>query len=352
MRVEAEAMISQLAKRLGVAIGTALVIPPLTRSLLRNHGLIFMLHRFHLPDLGVDGHDPAALRTSLAYLRRRRYELVSLEELLRRLSSGPSRARGAIAFTIDDGYFDQAAIAGPAFAEFDCPVTTFVTTGFLDRMLWFWWDRIAYVFNHTRARAVRAPLGEQTLEYRWNSPRECKQAVFDFTHRCKEVPDQVKNRAILDLATEAGVALPSAAPPEFAPMTWDDLRACERRGMSFGPHTVTHPVLARTPDRQSEAEIMESWERLKAEAAAPVGVFCYPNGQPRDFGEREYATLARVGIIGSVVGTPGYAHRGAFVNGGSGRFQIPRYHWPDELTLVRRYATGFERMRQVVFGGA
>ena len=345
-------MISQLAKRLGVAIGTALVIPPLTRSLLRDHGLIFMLHRFHLPDLGVEGQDLAALRASLEFLRRYRYELVSLEELLRRLSSTPSRARGAIAFTIDDGYFDQAAIAGPAFAEFDCPVTTFMTTGFLDRTLWFWWDRIAYVFGQTNARAIHSRLGEQSVEYRWSNAAERGRAAMDFTHRCKGVPDEVKHRAIEDLATEAGVALPSDPPPAFAPMTWDQLRACEGHGMTFGPHTVTHPVLSRTSDARSEAEIADSWERLRAEATAPVKVFCYPNGQPGDFGEREYATLARVGMLGSVVGTPGYVHRGAFANGSSSRFQIPRYPWPDELALVRRYATGFERMRQVVFGGA
>lgn len=48
------------------------------------------------------------------------------------------------------------------FAEFDCPFTTFLTTGFLDRTLWFWWDRIEYVFCH----AVRRERpGFNYLEY-------------------------------------------------------------------------------------------------------------------------------------------------------------------------------------------
>lgn len=41
-----------------------------------------------------------------------------------------------------------------------------------------------------------------------------------------------------------------------------------------------------------------------------------------------------------------------FVNAGFAPFQIPRYHWPREVTLVRRYSTGLERIRQIVFGGA
>ncbi len=28
-------------------------------------------------------------------------------------------------------------------------------------------------------------------------------------------------------------------------MSWDQARLCEERGMTFGPHTVTHPILSR-----------------------------------------------------------------------------------------------------------
>src|SRR4051812_41525240 len=85
---------------------------------------IFMLHRFAVPDLGLPGHDPEALRRNLAYLRKARYNLISLEEMFRRLHLGEPVKR-AVAFTIDDGYFDHAEIAAPIFAEFDCPVTFF-----------------------------------------------------------------------------------------------------------------------------------------------------------------------------------------------------------------------------------
>ena len=71
---------------------------------------------------------------------------------------GPPLNR-AVAFTIDDGYVEQATVAAPVFAEFDCPVTTFVTSGFLDRALWFWWDQIEYVFapdNPLYAKLVAA----------------------------------------------------------------------------------------------------------------------------------------------------------------------------------------------------
>ena len=59
-------------------------------------------------------------------------------------------------------------------------------------------------------------------------------------------------------------------------MTWDEARAAERNGMSFGPHTVTHPVLSQTTDDCLVQELGGSWQRLKDELANPVPVFCFP----------------------------------------------------------------------------
>lgn len=340
-------MITRLAKRVALNLSAAMSSPVLGRRLLRDRGVILMLHRFHDPELKVGEQDTARLRTSLAWLRREGYPLLDLDVLLRGLASGDARVSGGIAFTIDDGYADQARLGAPVFAEFDCPVTTFVSTGFLDRTLWFWWDRIAWTFANTRARQLRVTLGDQTLAYAWSGTAERDAAALDFTWKCKAVPDAVKLAAITVLATEAGVALPDQAPPEYAPMSWDELRQCETRGMTFGPHTVTHPLLARADDAQADFEIGESWRRLSAEARKPSQVFCYPNGQPGDYGEREYRSLRAHGLFAAVVGTPGYAHAAMVRGEGTERFRVPRYNWPDDDRALAKYASGMERLGEL-----
>jgi hypothetical protein len=158
-------------------------------SLMESRATIFMLHRFRDDARGVLGHDPEPMRADLEYLRRHRYEILDLEELLRRLGGDGPSVRRAIAFTIDDGYADQAAVAGPLFAAYDCPVTTFVTTGFLDGQLWFWWDRIEYAFLHGKRKAVRVELGGSSLDYDLGSEEARRKAQDDFTERCKRVRD-------------------------------------------------------------------------------------------------------------------------------------------------------------------
>jgi peptidoglycan/xylan/chitin deacetylase (PgdA/CDA1 family) len=287
----------------------------------------------------------------LAYLRKKRYNLVSLEDLLRSLVKGTIRPR-TVAFTIDDGYFEQATVGAPVFAEFDCPVTTFLTSGFLDGSLWFWWDQIEYVFRNATRRELQTTLGPAELKYRWDNERARGEAQASFTAICKDAADEIKIDGIRFLAQQAGVELPKQPPPQYAPMTWDLARACEQRGMTFGPHTVTHPILSRTTDEQSTWEISHSWERLRAELFHPVPIFCYPNGKLSDFGPRELETLIKIGMIGGVTGVEGYAGPEAFRDSSAARFKIPRFGCRNALPYVVQCASGFERFKQLLRGRA
>ena len=341
-------------KRLGrsAIVSTSNVLPNLLRN--SDIGVIFRLQRFPDPTLRYEApQNVDALREMLKYLRRQRFDLVSLATLIERANAGQP-LRGAIAFTIDDGYRDHATIGARVFAEFDCPVTTFITTGFVDRKLWLWWDKIEYVFHHTTRRSLSVAIGEDNpaLRLTWNSARDRAAAQYTVTEACKRVSETGKNVAILALANTAEVELPLQAPEIYSPMSWAEARQCEQIGMAFGPHTVTHPILANTSDEQSAFEIEESWRRLSAEVKQPVPVFCYPDGQPTHFGEREVSTIARVGLRGAVVGSVGYA-RGKTIRGELSRFRIRRFAMPGDLdgfADLIQYVTGIERIKESVRG--
>jgi len=311
---------------------------------------IFMLHRFPVPELGVAGHDLAALRRNLAYLRKQRYDLISLEEMFRRFREGTPLKR-AIAFTIDDGYFDHARIGGPVFAEFDCPATTFVTTGFLDGKIWLWWDKLTTIFEGTRRRELRARIGGEVKVYRLD-PETRAAACVDLQLLCQDASEADRLACVEELGREADVEVPASPPPRFAPLSWDEARQLEKGGMSFGPHTVTHPVLSSAPDSQAEFEIVESWKRLSAEVSRPVPVFCYPAGRMGDFGEREISVIRQLGLWGAVIGRPGRIAPAALRDSGPAPFRVPRFGYLDSLPHLMQCICGLEtlkaRFREVV----
>jgi peptidoglycan/xylan/chitin deacetylase (PgdA/CDA1 family) len=324
-----------------------LALPGFTEALAaltNTRATIFMLHRFSVPELGVTGHAPAALRRTLAHLRKERYNLLPLYELFQRLRNQEPLKR-AIAFTIDDGYFDHAQVAGPVFADFDCPVTTFLATGFIDGETWFWWDKLTYIFEKTRRDTLRACVGNQELVYRLDSNQARLECCWDLNVRCQDAPEADRLACVSKLSSEADVELPARPPAQFAPLSWEEARAAERRGMTFGPHTVTHPVLSTAGDTQAEAEIKQSWMRLTDELRRPVPIFAYPNGRWKDFGEREIGILRRLGFSGALAGQPGHLHPSQFRDVTTVPYRVPRFGYSDSLHDVLQCVSGLESVK-------
>jgi peptidoglycan/xylan/chitin deacetylase (PgdA/CDA1 family) len=312
-----------------------------------NCATVFMMHRFTHKDRGIVGLDPQQLRKGLDYLRRNNYEFLSLTDLFDRLNGNGVGLNGAVVFTIDDGYIDNAEIAAPVFAEFDCPVTTFVTTGFLDGTLWMSWNKIEFIFLKTARQSLEVCAGGETVRYALNDNGNKLSAQDDFIERCKLLEDEEKLKAIASLADNAEVDLPESPPAMYAPMTWDDARACEKRGMTFGPHSVSHPILSRTTSERAEWEITESWDRLRAEMQNPVPVFCYPNGQFSDFGPREIGIFRKLGLSGAVICAPGFAEPPSGKDN-DWPLKVRRLSYPETLSDLIQYVSGIERCKLMV----
>lgn len=304
---------------------------PALRTLGRGLVSIFTLHRFADPELSVVGHDPAALRDHLAYLRRHRYRLLSLTDVIRELEEGGGGGAPAVAFTVDDGYGGFAPIAAPIFAEFDCPVTLFLTTGFVDGLLWFWWDRVTYLFQHTRCCSLVVDLESQARSYRWSTPGERSRVQQDVLCRLEWLDGLEREATLARLSRQLDVELPASPPPAFAPISWDEVRRTAKLGVTFGPHTVTHPILSLATDEACRWEIEESYRRVRQETDAWVPIFCYPNGEPRAFGQRELEATQRVGFRAALTTVRDYAAaRHLRTHRALGRFALPRFPYPDD----------------------
>ena len=321
------------------APGVARMLAGLTET----SATIFMLHRFAVPELSIEGHPPQTVRAILAALRKRRFEPISLHDLFRKLKHGEPLRR-AVAFTIDDGYFDHARVAAPIFAEFDCPVTIFAVSGFLDGKIWLWWDQLSYILTRTRRTALTARLAGDEILYVLDSMESRRRCATDLSLRCQDALQADRLACVADLSREADVELPAAPPPEFAPLTWDEARQLERKGIAFGPHSVTHPVLSSTSADHAASEIAESWVRLRAEIQHPVPVFSYPHGRRRDYGEREMAEVQRLGLLGAVT-----AHLDGF-HPRSYRlppaiYRVPRFGFTDDLLAVLQCVSGVEAVK-------
>jgi len=304
-----------------------------------------MLHRFADRERGNDGLDPAIVRTDLAYLRREGYELVSLLELVRRLRERDSRLGKTVAFTVDDGYADFASVGVGVFAEFDCPVTMFVVTGVVDSGGWYWWDRLAVAISLTHLNRIDVEVGPGRFSAALGTRELDRRAATGLAEIAKRVPDVERRRVLLEVERLLEVELPERAPAEFGPMTWDQIRACEHQSVSFGSHTVTHPVMSQLDDASARREIEDSWLRLRTETSAAIPAFCYPNGGVADISAREPAILRTLGFDIAMTATTGHASVSAWHSSPDSPFLVPRFGYNGNPALFKQIVTGVLRAR-------
>lgn len=230
---------------------------------------------------------------------KRNCEIIGLEDLtevLYGLECGrPSfRARNRFAMiTFDDGYRDNFEYAFPVLKSNGVPAVFFITTGFLDRGSPGWWDEISWMVRSSTRTAIdmSAWLGDIT------SIDPGREAAIQKLVQCYYGLDTEGSGRFLEcLAAETGTG---RAPAEIAAelwMNWDQVREMRDGGMSFGAHTVTHPVLATRTAEEQSFEICESKLRLEQELGDPVTALSYPVGRRDSFDQTTRTALSHHGI--------------------------------------------------------
>lgn len=305
----------------------------------RDYVPVFMLHRMECQDLGVEGHEPSLIRESLAFLRKKKFNFVTIDDVARATVSGSSLPPNSVAFTLDDGYSDQVDIAADIFSEFDCPATYYVSTGFIDGELWYWNDKIEYIVDNCPPKKLSKLYNLYPhLNLNGKSKDQVKTIITEDAtlNSLKDMEAKTSNTA-----TRLGIELPFSAPEKYKPTTWDKLKQLEARGMGVGAHTYSHCILSRESDKTAKFEIERSTNDLKNNISRPSKVFCYPVGRVQDFGQREENYVRELGYISATSSIPGAVNTKARDE----IFAIPRFSFPDTKEDFFQYATWIESFK-------
>ena len=244
----------------------------LYRYLNRDRLRILTSHRF-------SGECRPRLEARCAHLRRH-YNVVSMDQVSAWLWHGTPLPPNAVALTVDDGYRDFYVHAFPVFAEYGLPVTVFLVSRFIDGRHWMWWDKVTYLFARTpRADVtVELPSGEAP-SFVLGSVAQRERAAADLIVALTRFPDRPALEVVARLPGVLRADLPDQAPPEYAPLTWTQVREMMPRGISFGAHTMTHALLPSIEQPEMlRAELEGSKRRLEEEMNVEVAHFAYPNG--------------------------------------------------------------------------
>jgi len=314
-------------------------IVTLGNNLYRHKVPIFMLHRMASNKLGVEGHSASLLRFSLEFLRKHKFNIVSIDEVAYAVEREKPLPSKSVAFTLDDGYFDQVESATDIFAEFDCPATFYVSTGFVQGDLWFWADKVQFIVENCNVRQFKQLFVLFPNLALHSTSRDMVASII--IKRFKSCAIEKINRIISATAIQIGLEIPQVAPEKYRPTSWHDLRNIEKRGMMVGAHSYSHPILSREDDETSKNEIERSTIDVNNELQNPSKVFCYPVGRTHDFSQREIDYAMNLGYVGGITSVPGAMD----IRAKECLFSIPRFSYPNTKEDFIQYATWIESFK-------
>ena len=245
---------------------------------------------------------PQFLERVVRRLKRAQLDLVSLDEMHRRLAEKDFKRRFACV-TIDDGYRDTLQYAYPILKAHAVPFAVYIPTSFPDRLGELWWLALEAVVARNGRITILVNDKERGFEC---ETLEDKRHVFNQLYqwvRSFRTEDELR-RVVRDLSVRYQVDI--AAFCDELCMNWEELgRLASDPLVTIGAHTVNHVMLAKTPERQARAEMAMSRSVIEASLGMRPDHLSYPVGDPTSAGPREFRIAAELGFKTAVTTRPG-----------------------------------------------
>jgi peptidoglycan/xylan/chitin deacetylase (PgdA/CDA1 family) len=271
-------------------------------------GAILMLHHVRPPRLDPFQPNrmleitPTFLEEVIASLRHCGIDIVSLDEMHRRLLERDARRR-FVCLTFDDGYRDNLVWAYSILKKHQVPFTIFVASSFPERRGELWWLTLERAIS--RNKQIDLTVDGMSRRYDCESI-EAKRKVFDTIYwSLHGLADESKRcRVIGEIARRYAIDT-SALCREFC-LTWDELAKLATDPLvTIGAHTVNHVALKKVDEGRARTEMQESVDMIEAAVGIRPRHFAYPYGHRAEAGPREFRIASELGFKTAVTTRPG-----------------------------------------------
>ncbi len=270
-------------------------------------GLIFMLHhvrpekeRAFAPNRLLEV-TPEYLDQVLSKVRKRGYDIISMDEVHARLTSGEPTKPFAV-FTFDDGYRDNAEYAYPVLKKHDAPFCVYIATTFADHCGELWWEVLEEVIR--RQDVISAVIDGKAVRFTCASASEKYETFKQIYWWMRSIPESEMRVFIRDLGMRYGADCDEIC--SRLCMTWDEIRTLAQDPLvTIGAHSVHHYMLRKYPANTARAEISHCRSVIEAELDRQIKHFAYPVGDPTSAGPEEFAMTRDMGFLTAVTTRPG-----------------------------------------------
>jgi peptidoglycan/xylan/chitin deacetylase (PgdA/CDA1 family) len=218
------------------------------------------------------------------------YRIISLDEIVERVKNKKSLRR-CVAITFDDGFRNNYEKAYPILKKYDVPATIFLTTGYIDSGTAPWFIKLRFLFMQTAKTHFNLSHNGTNISLPMNTISEKIAASDRAMAYLKNCHDQDRLPLLDRLCEELGV---STFGLNDLMLTWDQIKEMAAHKISFGAHTISHPILSRISIEIAERESLNSKNTIEEEIGKTVTSFAYPFGKKSQYTPQIFPILQKL----------------------------------------------------------
>jgi peptidoglycan/xylan/chitin deacetylase (PgdA/CDA1 family) len=267
----------------------------LSSNVFKGLKIIIMYHRVcgRIPE-GL--HDPAMFVTADAFdmhLRelKQYFDIVPLDRAIE--SSGEKERLCVITF--DDGWADNYEHAFPVLKKHNVPATVFIPVEVIGSKSSYWFQNIWDLASQVRTNGKSAGFLRYFSGYfpSWRPHGIGQEQIVDLIRELKSLRADKLDDIMLKAYGELGINWPTGGQV----MTWEQIRAMGREGITFGSHGLHHYILPQLNHGAKRQEVMDSLHVLERADVAISPFFSYPNG---NWDDETQSLVKKAGYKGAV----------------------------------------------------
>jgi peptidoglycan/xylan/chitin deacetylase (PgdA/CDA1 family) len=208
---------------------------------------------------------------------KKRYRFIPIEEIKEYYYQG-KKLRNACHVSFDDGHKTLYSNVFPIIKKHSVPISVYVSPKIITERSNFWFQEVEG-FNKQRLTEIFKEL----------FPEKMSDNKFSLKELLKHLTIKEIHEVVAKYKTRYNV--PDKEPQNIS---HEQMLEMQESGLvTFGSHTINHPILPNESDEDSEFEIMKSVEWLADLTRKRIDFFAFPNG---DCTARELEYLKKAGI--------------------------------------------------------
>lgn len=322
--------IARLGLELGYFTGIARILSRRTGGL----GIILRFERVR--PRAADGFQPLRAREitpefldrTLQALKRWKFDIVSIDEVVARLKEPATKRRRFVCLTFDGGYRDMLTYACPLLARHNVPYVLYVPASFPDGLGELWWLALEQVIGQHERIGLVINGAEQRFDCgHTREKREVYDVLYDWL---RSLPAADRSVAVRDLCGRYRVDLQALS--RDAVMSWPELgELATNPRVTIGSATLNYPVLSRTVNDVAERELKMGRAVVEAAIGRKAPHLAYPFGDQRALGRRHVLIATQLDFASAVTAEEGVVTAGE----GSNVMTLPRITWDGRRRSLR-----------------